>query len=48
MKTKIAIGCSLCRRKNYWTTKSNGSEKRIAIKKFCQHCDAHTLHKEEV
>ncbi|WP_416373383.1 50S ribosomal protein L33 [Mycoplasmopsis felis] len=39
---------SYCRRKNYITNKSLGNVNRINIKKYCVHCQIHTLHKEEV
>ncbi|WP_416373552.1 50S ribosomal protein L33 [Mycoplasmopsis cynos] len=35
-------------RKNYYTNKSLGIEKRLIVKKFCVHCGQHTTHKEEV
>ncbi|UUM20077.1 MULTISPECIES: 50S ribosomal protein L33 [unclassified Mycoplasma] len=48
MKNKVAIACEICRRKNYITTKSNGNDKRVILKKFCPPCKEHTFHKEEV
>ncbi|MEI2461844.1 50S ribosomal protein L33 [Mycoplasmopsis felis] len=45
---KISLACSYCRRKNYITNKSLGNVNRINIKKYCVHCQIHTLHKEEV
>ncbi|MCU9936110.1 50S ribosomal protein L33 [Mycoplasmopsis cynos] len=45
---KVALSCENCCRKNYYTNKSLGIEKRLIVKKFCVHCGQHTTHKEEV
>ncbi|EIE39885.1 ribosomal protein L33 [Mycoplasmopsis canis UFG4] len=45
---KVALSCEICRRKNYYTNKSAGNQKRLQVKKFCIHCGIHSLHKEEV
>lgn len=40
--------CSQCRRLNYRTTRNKKrlSKVRLELKKLCNHCGAHTLHKE--
>ncbi|WP_162649248.1 50S ribosomal protein L33 [Spiroplasma sp. TIUS-1] len=46
-KKKILLICEDCLSRNYSFTKSSISQKdRLAIKKFCQTCNQHTLHKE--
>ncbi|TDV23056.1 large subunit ribosomal protein L33 [Mycoplasmopsis mustelae] len=45
---KVSLACEICRRKNYTTNKSNQNAARLTVKKHCIHCQAHTLHKEEV
>ena len=43
----IRLKCSICSRKNYYTTKNKKTiEKKIELKKFCKWCRKHTLHKE--
>ena len=50
----ITLVCSECQGRNYKTTKAPRSSERsggatkepIALKKFCKHCDKHTLHRE--
>jgi len=43
----IALECSVCHRRNYWTTKNIKTQKeRLELKKYCKWCRKHTLHKE--
>ncbi len=47
MREKIILVCEECLNRNYNTTKNKAlSAKRLEIKKFCPHCNKHTLHKE--
>ena len=47
MREKIIIVCEECLNRNYNTTKNKAlSTKRLEIKKFCPHCNKHTMHKE--
>ena len=43
----IALCCSVCSARNYKTTKArkNGA-KPLQLKKFCNTCNAHTVHNE--
>jgi large subunit ribosomal protein L33 len=43
----IALCCSVCGARNYKTTKArkNGA-KPLQLKKFCNTCNAHTVHNE--
>lgn len=48
-KNLIKLECTVCHRINYYTTKSKGKEtkkERLKLKKYCQWCKKHTLHKE--
>ncbi|HEY4551719.1 MAG TPA: 50S ribosomal protein L33 [Bacillaceae bacterium] len=47
MQKKVSLACTECGSRNYSTDRnkdSNGS--RLELKKFCKHCNAHTIHKE--
>ena len=47
MREKIILVCEECLNRNYNTTKNKAlSTKRLEIKKFCPHCNKHTMHKE--
>ncbi len=47
MRDKVILICSKCLSRNYTTTKKKtDASKRIEIKKYCPHCNEHTLHKE--
>ncbi|WP_445492885.1 50S ribosomal protein L33 [Niallia sp. 03133] len=45
MKKKLVLACGNCGSRNYSTVGNKGTE-RLEIKKFCQKCNAHTIHKE--
>jgi len=46
-KPFVKLQCQECKRINYYTRKSKGVvEKKLALKKFCNWCRKHTLHKE--
>ena len=46
----INLKCSVCNRINYSVKKSKGkdpkAEKKLELKKFCEWCRKHTVHKE--
>ncbi|WP_085520814.1 50S ribosomal protein L33 [Tuberibacillus sp. Marseille-P3662] len=47
MRKKIVLECSVCRSRNYTTTKNTtNQQERVAVKKFCKRCNEHTLHRE--
>lgn len=47
MRTKLILVCSECLSRNYVTDKNKlVSKQRLEIKKYCKHCNKHTLHKE--
>ncbi|OGZ93708.1 MAG: 50S ribosomal protein L33 [Candidatus Sungbacteria bacterium RIFCSPLOWO2_02_FULL_47_9] len=43
----IKFKCQACKRDNYFSRKNKKNvEKRLELKKYCQWCRKHTLHKE--
>ncbi len=47
MREKIALACSVCKRKNYTTTKNRrNTPDKLQLKKYCPFDRRHTLHKE--
>ncbi|MEK9183470.1 MAG: 50S ribosomal protein L33 [Patescibacteria group bacterium] len=43
----IKMKCSVCSRINYYTRKNKKTnEKKLELKKHCQWCRKHTVHKE--
>jgi large subunit ribosomal protein L33 len=47
MRELIALKCSGCKRKNYFTTKNKRKHSaKFHIKKFCKFCRKHLDHKE--
>ncbi|MEK7607717.1 MAG: 50S ribosomal protein L33 [Patescibacteria group bacterium] len=43
----IKLKCEACKRANYYTRKNKKLvERKIALKKFCNWCRKHTVHKE--
>ncbi|MBT2758965.1 50S ribosomal protein L33 [Mesobacillus foraminis] len=47
MRKKITLACVDCGSRNYTTagSKENQTE-RLELKKFCNNCNAHTVHRE--
>ncbi|WP_091663738.1 50S ribosomal protein L33 [Alteribacillus iranensis] len=47
MRSKVIMACSICHSRNYTTEKNKQTvTDRIEMKKFCKHCNTHTLHRE--
>jgi len=47
MRELIALACSECKRKNYYTTKNKRKHpEKFAVKKYCRIDRKHTEHKE--
>ncbi|MBM3247965.1 MAG: 50S ribosomal protein L33 [Candidatus Omnitrophica bacterium] len=47
MRELITLECTVCRRRNYNSTKDKKKKPaKLEIKKFCRFCRKHTLHKE--
>ncbi|MBK8253104.1 MAG: 50S ribosomal protein L33 [Polyangiaceae bacterium] len=50
-RTPIVLVCSECKARNYKTTRKAGADQPtevapVELKKFCKHCQKHTMHKE--
>ena len=45
-RQRVALVCGVCDARNYQTTKTKTSQKRLELKKFCATCKGHTVHKE--
>ncbi|MDD5089695.1 MAG: 50S ribosomal protein L33 [Candidatus Wallbacteria bacterium] len=47
MREKVVLECTVCKRKNYTTTRNKKTAKeKLVIKKYCSHDRKHTEHKE--
>jgi len=47
MRDIITLECSVCKRRNYSTTKNKKLHaNRVEYKKYCRWCKKHTAHKE--
>ncbi|MBM3252892.1 MAG: 50S ribosomal protein L33 [Candidatus Omnitrophica bacterium] len=47
MRELITLACSICKRRNYTTTKNKKTNPdKLEFKKYCRFCRKHTLHKE--
>ncbi len=49
-RQNITLVCSICQARNYPTTKAPKRSGQVGtpieLKKFCKHCDQHTIHRE--
>lgn len=45
-RKKVILLCSECLSRNYSFYKNSSVTKKIEIKKHCNNCNKHTLHKE--
>jgi large subunit ribosomal protein L33 len=47
MRDKITLACTVCKQRNYHTTKNKRKHsERVEFRKYCPTCDKHTSHKE--
>jgi len=47
MRDIITLACTICKHRNYTTTKNKrSSPDKLQFKKYCPFCRIHTLHKE--
>lgn len=47
VRVGITLACTECKRRNYTTTKNKRTNPdRLELKKYCPHCNTHTVHKE--
>ncbi|MBP2242856.1 large subunit ribosomal protein L33 [Cytobacillus eiseniae] len=45
MRKKVVLACTHCSSRNY-STMNNKETDRLELKKFCQTCNLHTIHRE--
>jgi large subunit ribosomal protein L33 len=46
-RPKITLACNECKHRNYNTVKNRVNDReRIEMKKYCNNCRRHTLHRE--
>ncbi|WP_338471317.1 50S ribosomal protein L33 [Niallia sp. XMNu-256] len=45
MRKKTVLACSKCGSRNYSTMSKKESE-RLELKKYCDQCQSHTIHRE--
>ncbi|SMC28204.1 LSU ribosomal protein L33P [Desulfacinum hydrothermale DSM 13146] len=47
MRVLVTLVCQECKQRNYTTTKNKRTTPdRLAFRKYCKFCNAHTVHKE--
>ena len=42
----MTMSCTECKNKNYTFARGKKKEYKVEVKKFCEACEKHTLHKE--
>ena len=42
----ITLVCCECEARNYKTTRKQGQQGQLQLKKYCPSCNSHTVHKE--
>ncbi|PLV56590.1 50S ribosomal protein L33 [Thermotoga sp. SG1] len=46
MRVLVALKCSKCGNKNYYTTKNKDKRAKLELRKYCPKCNSHTIHNE--
>ncbi|WP_332649133.1 50S ribosomal protein L33 [Lysinibacillus sp. 54212] len=46
MAKKVVLSCEKCGSRNYTVPAKSGATVRLELKKFCSHCNEHTMHKQ--
>ncbi|AHF96673.1 MULTISPECIES: 50S ribosomal protein L33 [Desulfurella] len=47
MREIVYLACSQCKNKNYTSTRDKKKSKdKLELRKYCPHCNTHTIHKE--
>ncbi|MDQ7982708.1 MAG: 50S ribosomal protein L33 [Spiroplasma sp.] len=48
MRDGVTLRCEKCKEENYIADRNKKKQvEKLAVKKFCPRCNAHTLHKEK-
>jgi large subunit ribosomal protein L33 len=47
MREYVTMECTECRRENYRTQVETRGGKRLELKKHCQNCRKHTMHRQK-
>ncbi|WP_397443529.1 50S ribosomal protein L33 [Planococcus sp. 107-1] len=42
----MVLSCSKCASRNYTVPSKEGRSTRLELKKFCAHCNGHTVHQQ--
>ncbi|MDP5276865.1 MULTISPECIES: 50S ribosomal protein L33 [Chengkuizengella] len=47
MRVIMTLACTVCKRRNYTSNKNKRNHPdRMEMKKYCSHCNQHTVHRE--
>ncbi|MEG0473138.1 MAG: 50S ribosomal protein L33 [Solibacillus sp.] len=46
MAKKVVLSCEKCGSRNYTLPTKGDAKTRLELKKFCSHCNEHTVHKQ--
>ncbi|ABR30503.1 50S ribosomal protein L33 [Thermosipho melanesiensis] len=46
MRIQVALKCSECGNKNYYTTREKNKKEKLSLRKYCPKCNKHTVHNE--
>ena len=46
MSEYVFLECTICKRRNYRTSKKERATYKLELKKYCRFCRKHTVHKE--
>jgi large subunit ribosomal protein L33 len=46
MREGLSLECTVCKRRNYRTTRETRDTKKLSLKKFCRQCRKRTPHTE--
>ena len=47
MREGLSLECSVCKNRNYRTSREMRDGKKLNLKKYCRHCRQHTKHAEK-
>ena len=47
MREYLSLECTVCKNRNYRTSREIRRGKKLELEKYCRHCRQHTLHAEK-